>query len=130
MKTDPRAACANVVERGGWAFMHDAVAHPLMAFTRWSAWSLRFHDWTSFRAWPRVELAGGETAYVQSRHFGALVVRCVAPGIYAVQHPNVGHKIVTAAADAWAAAEFADTWFVSLADEFGGVFSKAHEASP
>lgn len=53
MRTDPRAACANAEERLGWAVVHDAIAHPLMALTNYSGWAVAFHDWTSHRAWPR-----------------------------------------------------------------------------
>lgn len=53
MKTDPNKACTNLEEKAFWAFVHDALAHPLMALTGWSAWSRRFHDYTSHRAWPR-----------------------------------------------------------------------------
>jgi hypothetical protein len=52
MRTDPRIACANEKERWGWAFLHDALAHPLMAFTGYCRWSLAFHNFTSRRAWP------------------------------------------------------------------------------
>ena len=55
MRTDPRGACANEHQRLLWALVHDGLAHPLMALTGWSKWSLRFHDWTSHKAWPRVE---------------------------------------------------------------------------
>lgn len=57
MRTDPRVACANERQRFWWAVLHDLVAHPLMALTGWSKWALRFHDWTSHRAWPRREPA-------------------------------------------------------------------------
>lgn len=53
MRTDPRKACANKEERLLWALVHDGLAHVLMALTFYSAWSVRFHDWTSQRAWPR-----------------------------------------------------------------------------
>jgi hypothetical protein len=53
MKTDPNKSCANCEERLLWALLHDAVAHPLMGLTNYSKWSLRFHDFTSRRAWPR-----------------------------------------------------------------------------
>jgi hypothetical protein len=52
MKPDPIDACANLDERFGWAVAHDLIAHPLMALSGYSAWSLRFHNWTSRRAWP------------------------------------------------------------------------------
>lgn len=53
MRTNPRKACANEEERLFWALVHDGIAHPLMAVTLFSAWSVWFHDWTSRRAWPR-----------------------------------------------------------------------------
>lgn len=33
-----------------WQFVHDLVAHPLMAFTLRSAWSVRFHAYTGMKA--------------------------------------------------------------------------------
>lgn len=54
MRTDPREACGNEHQRLLWALVHDAVAHPLMALAGWPKWALRFHDWTSHKAWPRV----------------------------------------------------------------------------
>lgn len=56
VRTDPRAACANERQRFWWAVLHDVVAHPLMALTGWSKWALRFHDWTSHKAWPRAQV--------------------------------------------------------------------------
>lgn len=53
MMTDPRKACANKEERLLWALIHDGIAHPLMAITLFSGWSVAFHDWTSQLAWPR-----------------------------------------------------------------------------
>lgn len=53
MKTDPNKACSNVKEKLFWAVIHDGIAHPLMAFTGYSKWSKRFHDYTSNKAWPR-----------------------------------------------------------------------------
>lgn len=53
MRTDPREACANERQRLGWALVHDGLAHPLMALTGYCKLSLRFHDWTSHKAWPR-----------------------------------------------------------------------------
>lgn len=50
--TDPILACGNTQQRCFWAFIHDAIAHPFMAFTGWSKISIRFHDFTSKRAWP------------------------------------------------------------------------------
>ncbi|MCY1441383.1 hypothetical protein D9M71_576960 [compost metagenome] len=53
MKTDPNKACTNGRECFWWAFLHDAVAHPLMSISGYSKWSLRFHNYTSRRAWSR-----------------------------------------------------------------------------
>lgn len=53
MRTDPRKACANEDEKLLWALVHDGIAHPLMALTLFSKWSIAFHDWTSTKAWPR-----------------------------------------------------------------------------
>lgn len=53
MRTDPRRACVNEEERLLWALIHDGIAHPLMALTLFSRWAIRFHDWTSSKAWPR-----------------------------------------------------------------------------
>ena len=53
MKRDPNAACANAEQRLLWAVLHDAVAHPLMALTGYCALAVRFHDYTSRKAWPR-----------------------------------------------------------------------------
>lgn len=57
MKRDPNAACANTEQRLGWAVLHDLVAHPLMALTGYSRLALKFHDYTSYKAWPRQTVA-------------------------------------------------------------------------
>lgn len=52
MKTDPNTC----VHTGGvWAVIHDAIAHPLLALTAYSAPARRFHNWTSQHAWPRTD---------------------------------------------------------------------------
>lgn len=33
-----------------WEFVHNFVAHPLMALTNNSTFSLQFHDWTAKKA--------------------------------------------------------------------------------
>jgi hypothetical protein len=38
-------------EHKGWAFVHDAIAHPAMAFSGYASWAMRFHGWTGRRAW-------------------------------------------------------------------------------
>lgn len=52
MKLDPNPLCQQPVERKFWAFVHDAIAHPLVAITRYANFAIRFHDYTSQRAWP------------------------------------------------------------------------------
>lgn len=117
MKTDPRIACENVSERKGWAFLHDAIAHPLMALTNWSAWSMRFHDWTSHRAWPRVpQSSTGEIFKVRSKYHGELEVKRVARGVYQVKHSAIEHWFTTKALDILEAAELAEVWFLTLSD--------------
>lgn len=53
MKTDPNLACKNREERLFWAIVHDAIAHPVMALTGYSNWAMKFHNYTSHKAWPR-----------------------------------------------------------------------------
>lgn len=53
MKTDPNKACQNREERLFWAVLHDAVAHPVMALSGYAGWAMKFHDYTSHKAWPR-----------------------------------------------------------------------------
>lgn len=36
--------------RSAWAFLHNALAHPLMAFSGNSGWANRFHDYTAEKA--------------------------------------------------------------------------------
>lgn len=75
MRTDPRKACANKDERLLWALLHDGIAHPLMAITLFSAWSIWFHDWTSQRAWPRGKPAKTGYAFVTSNFAEAELYR-------------------------------------------------------
>jgi hypothetical protein len=56
-RADPRKACANEQQRLFWALVHDGLAHPLMALTGYCKPAMRFHDWTSHKAWPRAEPA-------------------------------------------------------------------------
>ena len=62
MKVDPRSACVNHAEVRRWAVVHDAIAGCAMALSGYSAWAVRFHDWTSMRAWPRAEVAAARPA--------------------------------------------------------------------
>lgn len=131
MRTDPRVACANSKELWGWAFLHDLIAHPLMALTNYSRASLRFHDWTSFHAWPRAVLSQGAAAvWMIPSRFGDLEAIEVAPRCWRVKHPAVDHAIVLGADDAVAAAEQAEAWFQTLADEFGGRFAPREGGAP
>jgi hypothetical protein len=52
LKLDPNPLCQQPVERRLWAFIHDAICHPLVAITRYAGWAVRFHDYTSRLAWP------------------------------------------------------------------------------
>lgn len=36
-----------------WAIIHDSIAHPFMAITWYSKLSIRFHNYTSHKAWKR-----------------------------------------------------------------------------
>lgn len=125
MRTDPRKACANEQQRTGWAFVHDALCHPLMALTCWSSWSLAFHDWTSFRAWPRVMPARPRAPIrVFTRHWGILNVVEVDHRFWSIDHPRVLHTLRVMADDAIQAAEQAERWFDDLAQEHGGNFTR------
>ncbi len=121
MRTDPRAACANSTESFWWAILHDLVAHPLMAFTAYSKVSLRFHDWTSHYAWPRVTAHPRTVRTVMSK-FGMVTATEIGAGVYSVQHPRVMHAFVTNALGPDHAISKSIDWFTILADEFGGVF--------
>ena len=125
MMADPRKACANNRESLGWALLHDAVAHPLMALTLYSHWALRFHDYTSTHAWPRATpetSAGTGAVIITSNGFGEITMTELSTGIYSVQHPRVAHTFVTNAEDFVEAANKAIPWFRLLAVEFGGEF--------
>lgn len=54
MKKDPNKYCVNYHQTLVWALVHDIVAHPLMAITLYKcSWFIRFHDYTSAKAWKR-----------------------------------------------------------------------------
>lgn len=55
MKTDPNLHCVKFVQNNFWALIHDVVAHPLMALTLYCKPSIAFHDWTSAKAWHRID---------------------------------------------------------------------------
>ncbi len=52
MKLDPLNLCIQPYENRLWAFIHDAIAHPLVAITRYANFAVRFHDYSSRKAWP------------------------------------------------------------------------------
>lgn len=112
MRTDPRAACANDRERKGWAIVHDLLAHPLMAITLWSRWSLAFHDWTSNRAWPRSAVAV-KPVPVETL-LGIAWVADLGDGIWSVTHPFINHTFRTKADDIDDAVRISVEWFCSL----------------
>lgn len=51
---DPNKACVIFDEHLGWAIVHDLIAHPIMALTLYSKISIKFHNWTSRKAWKRI----------------------------------------------------------------------------
>jgi hypothetical protein len=122
VRTDPRAACANEKENLWWALLHDGVAHPLMALTLYSKVSLRFHDFTSKHAWPRVKMEKPQTISLVSRRFGRIEGCYLGREIYSFEHPTVSHNFVTNARDAVEALEKAEACWSVMADEFGGKF--------
>lgn len=116
MKTDPRKGCANVDERFAWALVHDLVAHPLMALTCWSAWSLRFHDYTSFRAWPRPQEHKPETVWFMTAKFGRVRVESSGPGFWRAYHGIISHAVTVKAASAFDAMAQAVAWFEEVVE--------------
>jgi len=125
MKTDPRTACANSNEARGWALLHDLIAHPFMALTNWSSLSLRFHDWTSNKAWPRLTPTGKQWVWERPSVFGTVEITAFGNHIYSIKHPRVQHAFVTQASSPDAAVAKAAAWFQILAAEFGGVFTQS-----
>lgn len=102
MRTDPRSACANAEERLGWALVHDAIAHPLMALTGWSQLSVAFHDWTSHRAWPRPKTRLCQADSFPHPVHGILRVREIEPldhGFWAVDHGKKDRTVCVQARD-------------------------------
>ncbi|WP_416819975.1 hypothetical protein [Delftia tsuruhatensis] len=122
MRTDPRKGCANETELWLWAAIHDLLAHPLMVLTWYSRLSLRFHDFTSHRAWPRARPTPQAVAF-EDTPFGDLKAVPQAPGVWRVHHGRVNHAITLQAKTAVEACAAAQKWFHTLADEFGGKFA-------
>lgn len=77
-----------------WAFIHDLIAHPLCALTLYSAWAVKFHDWTSLKAWDRKsKLEDEEAPAVEVRkcaHSGCSRNIAV-PRIFCTRHWNRIH---------------------------------------
>jgi hypothetical protein len=118
MRTDPRKACANEKQLLVWAIVHDLIAHPLMVLTGYSRTSLRFHDATSQRAWPRDNRTPRpfESVVVQSDRWGPLLVTTTRPGLYQISHPVLAHRFGVKAVDVGDAVEQAQEWFDSLVE--------------
>lgn len=118
MRTDPRKACANEKQLLVWAIVHDLIAHPLMVLTGYSWTSLRFHDATSQRAWPRDNRTPRpfESVVVQSDRWGPLLVTTTRPGLYQISHPVLAHRFGVKAVDVGDAVEQAQEWFDSLVE--------------
>ncbi|TPQ45804.1 hypothetical protein C2U71_11075 [Burkholderia ubonensis] len=125
MKTDPRTACENTEERLLWALVHDGIAHPLMAVSKFSHWSLRFHDYTSVRAWPRkpVHVEEPLSSFHFASRWGVMSITEDVPGIWRARHPRVSHDYRTCADSADDMFAKADAWFQELSDNFGGKFA-------
>jgi hypothetical protein len=116
MRTDPRVACGNEKELVFWAFVHDAIAHPLMALTGWSKFSLRFHDYTSHYAWPRDKRTPARPVTVRSDRFGDLTVTTTPAGFFEVAHGRIAHRLCVRATDVSDAVEQAEQWFSGLVE--------------
>jgi hypothetical protein len=119
MKTDPRKACANTKEKLFWAIVHDLIAHALMALTLYSSASVRFHNWTSLRAWPRPSKPVLESDWVAELISGQeVVISNVSPGVYSISHPTMAHKLVTNAEGKQDALRKGLRWFRNLSVDF------------
>ena len=53
MKTDPNNHCINFTQHLGWVIIHDLITHPFMALTLYCKLSIKFHNYTSYKAWKR-----------------------------------------------------------------------------
>jgi hypothetical protein len=122
MKLDPNIACANQRENWFWAAVHDALAHPLMPITGYSQVAMRFHDWTSRKAWPREADRGVLEVWFASP-YGELRVRNPRPGYWTVDHGQVHHQFGTMADNADQAVGEALCHFRDLDKHFGGRFA-------
>lgn len=122
MKCDPSTACVNRHEVLRWAVVHDVLAHPLLALTGYAKFAVRFHDWTSSKAWPRLTKSEPEpvvlTAWLPGGQ-GLVVVTQVNSRIYKVRHPYVDHVYTCEADDRYDALQQGELWFASLRREVG-----------
>lgn len=123
MRTDPNQACRNDKQRFWWAFIHDFVAHPFMACSLWSGWSLKFHDWTSRQAWPRDNPVPPEFSHAWIPLWERASYRCLRGNFYEVLHPVVNHSFRCQADNPSEALKKALTHFMDLAHLHGGQFS-------
>ena len=123
MKTDPNQACRNDEQRFWWAVAHDLIAHPFMAITLWSSWSLKFHDWTSRQAWPRDSVAPPEFSHAWMPLWHRVAYRRMHGNFYEVLHPAVSHSFRCQADNAAGALSKAVVHFIDLANRHGGQFS-------
>lgn len=125
MKTDPRKACANTKEDWLWARLHDAIAHPFMVLTNYSGLSLRFHDYTSAKAWPRPVRFKRTYSFTFPTPWGFVDIFEFAPGFYEFSHPRVdnGHVYRFNADDREEIVTKVLNHLQALT-EFGGTFSK------
>lgn len=64
MKIDPLNHCTKFRQSLPWAIIHDLLAHPLMALTGYSCTSIKFHNYTSHKAWKRGDV---QTAWKRER---------------------------------------------------------------
>ncbi|CAB3624540.1 hypothetical protein [Achromobacter pestifer] len=117
MRTDPRKGCANEKELLGWAILHDLVAHPFMVLTGYSRLSLRLHDYTSHKAWPRASTPAPRVWRIPTVRFGLLAVTEIQPpGCYSVRHGLILHTLRVKAIDELDAVRQAEEWFATLVD--------------
>lgn len=131
MRLDPRKACDSVKDSFFWAFVHDVIAHPFSALTLYSSPSVRFHNWTSEKAWPRKKSAfvPAPDVIIPLPHLPHLPggvkfmkVSQLSPDVWEISHPRVNHQLRTSAKDQKEATEKAVKWFCELSREFGGRF--------
>lgn len=115
MKCDPSTACVSRNEVLRWAVVHDLIAHPFLALSGYARRAVRFHDWTSARAWPRPR-----KHLVLVAEYGLIRVwQDPMPGFFRVDHPTIKHSLVCKADNAQQALDKGREWFASLRREVG-----------